>query len=443
MKMKKTLQTVAVAALAATSIVGCSSGQNGGGASAPNTTPAPAATPAPEDQTPVTIQYWHAHAEGQIEGLNFMIKEFQDKYPWITVEPVYQGAYGDLHKKLMAAVAAKEVPAVTNVEVASLPTFGEGGIFMDLGPFIQRDQLDTDDFAQGMFQAYSYEGKQYGFPLIVSANVFIYNKTMFDELGVTPPQTWDEIVPFSEKVTQKEGNNVTRYAFSVPGWDAWYAETWIRNGGGTPLTEDLKSGLDKEESLRMIRSFKEWMDKGYMHMGYGKGASADMRQMFFDGKVGMVHHTSGQVKWYVENSDFEIGVSFPPGDAKHISQIGGAGIAIMDMAKDIEKEAAWKFVQFMTSSEYNVRWADYSGYLPTRKSAINSDEGKEYFDKRPQYKAILDNIDNVVARPQYPPYPESVKYITEALGKIVLENLDVEAAFKEAAEKMNEVLEDY
>lgn len=435
MKMKKVLQTMTVAALAATSLIGCSSGKEEG--------EAPAAPPAEEDRTPVTIQYWHAHADNQMEGLNFMIKEFQEKYPWITVEPVYQGAYGDLHKKLMAAVAAKDVPAVTNVEVASLPTFGDGGIFMDLNPYIKWDKLDTEDFAQGMFKAYSYEGKQYGFPLIVSSNVFIYNKTMFDQLGVTPPQTWDEIEPFAQKVSQKEGNNVTRYAFAVPGWDVWYSETWMRNGGGTPLTEDHKSGLDQEKSLKFIKKFKEWMDKGYMQMGYGKGASADMRQMFFDGKIGMVHHTSGQLKWYIENAGFEIGVSFPPGDENHISQIGGAGIAIMDMAPDNQKEAAWKFVQFMTSSEYNIRWADYSGYLPTRKSAINSQEGKDYFDKRPQYKAILDNIDNVVARPQYPPYPEAITNLTEALGKIILENMDVEAAFKEAAQKMNEVLDDY
>ncbi|RAC12732.1 ABC transporter substrate-binding protein, partial [Burkholderia multivorans] len=33
------------------------------------------------DTTPVKIQYWHAHADAQLEGLNYMIAEFQKKYP--------------------------------------------------------------------------------------------------------------------------------------------------------------------------------------------------------------------------------------------------------------------------------------------------------------------------------------------------------------------------
>ena len=40
--------------------------------------------------------------------MNSMISAFQQKYPHIKVEAVYQGGYADLHKKLQAAVAASE-----------------------------------------------------------------------------------------------------------------------------------------------------------------------------------------------------------------------------------------------------------------------------------------------------------------------------------------------
>ncbi|GIP41398.1 ABC transporter substrate-binding protein [Paenibacillus sp. J31TS4] len=435
MYRKKAASLFAVLALTAVSTLGCSSG--GGAEEAGAVAPS-----ASEDQTPVTIQYWHAHADVQLEGLNYMLAEFKKKYPWITVEPVYQGAYADLHKKLLAAVAAKEVPAVTNVEVASIPNFGEGGIFMDLNPYIKRDKMDVNDFSQGMLKAYAYNNKQYGLPLIVSANVFIYNKTMFDKEGIKPPQTWEEIEPFAQKLTKKEGSNVSRYAFSVPGWDMWYAETWMRNGGGTPLTDDNKSGVDQPNSVKFMKKFREWMDKGYLQMGYGKGASDTMRQMFFDEKVGMVMHTSALIKWYMENAKFEIGVLFPPGDQKRISHIGGAGIAVMDMVPQNQKEAAWKFVEFMTAPDNNIKWADYTGYLPTRKSAITSAEGTEYFSKKPQYKAVFENFDNVIGRPQHPNYPAAIEVLKNAIGNILLDNKDVETEFKAAAKGMNEVLED-
>ena len=104
-------------------------------------------------------------------------------------------------------MVANDVPAVTNVEVASLPNFADSGVFSDLGPWIKRDEVKMDDFAKGMLNAYAYNGKQYGFPLIVSTSVFVYNKTMLDELGVEPPQKWDEIDDFNAKVTKRRRQN--------------------------------------------------------------------------------------------------------------------------------------------------------------------------------------------------------------------------------------------
>lgn len=437
MKLKKMLTGTAISILTATSIVGCSSGS----------TPSNDSKAAPqveEDKTPITIQYWHAHDDDQKKALEEAIQDFNKKYPWITVQPVFQGDYETLQKKLMAAVAAKEVPAVTNIEVSALPQFADSGVLTELGPYIKRDKVDTADFSQGMLKAYAFHDKQYALPLIVSTSVFVYNKTMLDNEGVKPPQTWAELESFGQKLSKKEGNEVTRYAFSVPGWSTWYYDPWIVNGGGSILTDDLKkSAMDQPDSMKFLKNFKNWKDKGYMHIGYGKGASNTMRQMFFDGKIGMVEHTSALIKWYIENAKFEIGVSFIPGDKKRISHLGGASIAVMEGAPQKQKEAAWKFAQFMTSTENNIKWAEGTGYLPTRKSAVNTDAGKAYFTKYPQYKAVIDNFDNVVGGLQHPGYAEFSGAYEKALGKVVLENADPETELKDAAKKMNDILKDY
>ncbi|MFF3923685.1 ABC transporter substrate-binding protein [Paenibacillus lactis] len=396
------------------------------------------------DTTPIKIQYWHSHAEAQLEGLNYMIGEFQKKYPHITVEPVFQGGYPDLHKKLSAAVAAGDVPAVTNVEVSSLPNFADSGVFADLGPWIKRDEVKMDDFAQGMLNAYAFNGKQYGFPLIVSTSVFVYNKTMLDELGVEPPQKWDEIEAFNAKVVKKEGDKTTRYAFSVPGWDTWYYDPWNINGGGQILTEDMSaSAVENEDSLRYLQNFYKWQNEGSMHMGFGKGASDNMRQMFLNGEIAMVQHTSAMLKMYRENADFEVGVSFLPGDKKRTSNIGGAGIVMMNGAKDLEKEAAWKFIEFMTAAEHNIKWAESVGYLPTRKSAIESEEGDQYFERWPQYRAVYEHFDEVTPRLQHPAYPEFSEVYKEVIGEMVLNKKDPVPLMQEAAKKINDILMDY
>ncbi|MEK3721123.1 ABC transporter substrate-binding protein [Paenibacillus sp. FSL H8-0034] len=435
MKLKKMTAVLSVAAMTATLLNGCSQGSE----------PAAATKPVAEDTTPITIQYWHSHAEKQMPIVNTMIEEFKKKYPYITVEQVFQGGYPDLHKKLQAAVAANSVPAVTNVEVASLPNFAEGGVFTDLTSFIKRDQIDLNDFSKGMLQAYGYNNKQYGFPLIVSSSVFIYNKTMLDKIGVKPPQTWSEIEDFNKKVTIKENGKTTRYAFSVPGWDTWYFDPWITNGGGTILTADKKKvGFDQPESWRWIENFRKWTQEGSVQMGYGPGASDNMRQMFLDQKVAMVEHSSATLKaTYLDNAKFEVGMSFLPGDKERKAHIGGAGIVIMDKAPEKQKEAAWKFVKFLTDKENNIRWADGTGYLPTHKSVINTEEGKKFFEKYPQYKVLFDNFDNIVGRPQHPAYPEFSKKYLDIVGKMLLENADPVPLLKDAVKGMNDILKDY
>lgn len=396
------------------------------------------------DTTPIKIQYWHSHADAQLDGLNRMISEFQKKYPHITVEPVFQGGYPDLHKKLSAAVAANDVPAVTNVEVASLANFADSGVFADLGPWIKRDGVNMEDFSKGMINAYAFNGKQYGFPLIVSTSVFVYNKTLLDELGVEPPQTWDEIEDYSSKAVKKEGGKTTRYAFSVPGWDTWYYDPWNINGGGAILTEDMSaSAVENEDSLRYIQNFYKWINDGTLHMGYGKGASDIMRQMFLSGEIAMVQHSSAVLKMYVDNADFEVGVSFIPGDKKRTSNIGGAGIIMMDGAEELEKEAAWKFIEFMTSAEENIKWAESVGYLPTRKSAIESEEGKQYFERWPQYRAVYEHFDEVTPRMQHPAYPEFSGEYKEVVGEMILNQKDPTPLMQEAAKKINDILADY
>lgn len=418
----------------ALSLAACASGSGGGGGAAAD----------PDDDTPVTIQYWHAHAENQMGGVNYMIEEFTKKYPHITVEPIYQGGYGDLHKKLQAAVVANDVPAVTNVEVASLPNFADSGTFADLTSWIERDKVALDDFSEGMLKAYAYNEKQYGFPLIVSASVFVYNKTLLDELGVEPPSTWDEIEDYFQKVVVKEGGQTTRYGFSVPGWDTWYYDPWTVNGGGSILNEDrTETTIASAESMRYLKNFEKWLNEGNMHMGFGTGASDNMRQMFLEGKIAIVQHSSAVIKTYLENATFEVGVAFIPGDKQRITNIGGAGIVMMEQAKADQKEAAWKFIEFMTSAEHNIKWAEKVGYLPTRKSAFNSPEGEQYFKDQPQYAAVFDHFDSVQPRLQHPAYPEFSGIYKEVIGEMILNNQDPEPLMLEAANKINEVLEEY
>ncbi|WP_307794891.1 ABC transporter substrate-binding protein [Alkalihalobacillus sp. BA299] len=391
----------------------------------------------------VKITYWHTHNETTEDGFNYMLEEFNKKYPNIEVEHVFQGNYGDLSKKITASLAAGDTPDVALIESALLPNFAESEVFEDLQPYFEKDAVDVADFSKGMLDAYKYKGTQYAVPFMVSASVFVYNQELFDEAGITPPQTWDELEEYAEKMTIKDGDTTTQYAFAVPGWSSWYYDPWIVNAGGSVLDENGNANISSEKSKKFLKKFQEWKDKGQMFLPYGKGSSGTMRQMFFDKEIAMVEHTSHLIDWYEENADFEVGVSFLPGDEKRTTMIGGAGITMLSNIPDERKEAAWKFIEFMTSSEHNIAFNDATGYIPTRKSAVASKEGQKFLEENHGYKAIIEQFDNVNPRVQHPAYGEFSSVYKNVVGKIALEGGDVDQLMEDANKEINEILADY
>ena len=60
----------------------------------------------------VAITFWHAMSERHSPPLEYLTQKFMEENPNIQVELVYQGGYGSLSQKLIAAVAAGEPPTL-------------------------------------------------------------------------------------------------------------------------------------------------------------------------------------------------------------------------------------------------------------------------------------------------------------------------------------------
>ena len=54
----------------------------------------------------------------------------------------------------------------------------------------------------------------------------------------------------------------------------------------------------------------------------------------------------------------------------------GTDLFVFSSATAEQKTAAYKLLQFLTTKENQIEWAKATGYIPVRKSAIESDEYK-------------------------------------------------------------------
>ncbi|MFP3490110.1 ABC transporter substrate-binding protein, partial [Staphylococcus sp. SIMBA_130] len=69
----------------------------------------------------------------------------------------------------------------------------------------------------------------------------------------------------------------------------------------------------------------------------------------------------------------------------------------------------------MTASEQTAYASEYTGYLPSRLSAVESDTMQELYEEKPQFKVAVDQLQYGNARPMIEGYPEVVKILIEEI----------------------------
>ena len=461
--MRRKLALALAAAMTVGAITGCSGGGStgksavGGGVTtaaaegaeegAAEGSEAAAADPANYEVTePITITWWHALEEQYTDTVEQIVNDFNNSQDLITVQAEYVGSYSDVNEALVAAHAAGSgLPAITVANTPYVAEYGAGGLTEDLTPYIEATGYDVEDFGDGMIAASQYEGKQVSLPFLISTQIMFYNKDMADEMGITMPTTWEEMDTFMQEGTVKAADGSTEtYATIIPGWDQWYFETFYLNQGVKIINDDqVTTDLDSETAVAIAAKMKEWCDNGYTYWtGTADDASSNMRNNFISGKALSVIHTTSLYDTYVDQCDFEVGMAWLPGAETKNQEIGGCVLLIPAKNDQATKNAAWQFMQYLCSKDVNMTWAEGTGYMPTRKSVLETEEGQAFLEKKPAFQAIFDNLDLINPRIQHAAWNQLTTIWKNSMAELIIEGGDVQEAMDQMAMEINDVLGD-
>ena len=124
------------------------------------------------------------------------------------------------------------------------------------------------------------------------------------------------------------------------------------------------------------------------------------------------------------------------------SEVGGSVILIPAKASQAQKNAAWVFLQFMTTPEINLYWADNTGYFPTRQSVLATDAVAEYLERKPSMKNVMEKSQWINPRNQNPAYDMVANLWRDTLAQIFVEGAPVQETLDSLAMEVTEELED-
>lgn len=391
----------------------------------------------------IQIKYWYAWGDKIGENNENLVKMFNESQDEIYVTAEYQGTYDELHAKTQAAFAAKNAPEVTQNEIASIGVFAKSGMTEDLTPFVESDDINLDDFNPGLMGNSYVDGKLYGLPYLRSTPILYMNATLLKEAGLDPagPKDWTEFEEYLTALT-KEGKTT---GMTMP-VNIWIYEAFVAQGEGKMLSDDeTKAEFNGTAGVEALEFWKKLAAKGVIKVPGGEAAGEVAKQDFANGRSAMIFSSTADLSYNLsvaEEKGFELTTAFMPANKVNGVPTGGANL-VMTAGLDEEKQkAAWEFIKWMTAKEQTIYASEYTGYLPSRLSAVDSEEMQALYKEKPQFKVAVDQLQYGHARPMAEAYPEISKILTDEMSRVMLEKeYSAQEALDAAAEKANQLLQ--
>lgn len=389
----------------------------------------------------VEIEYWQYFYEARVKAIDTLIEKFEAANPGITVKHT-TFPYADYRTKVAAAIPAGQGPDVVQLFYGWLNDYVEADLIKPLPTdMFSPDMIEKEFFP--MVQAMKKDGAYMALPTAVRSLALFYNTRLFEEAGIKgPPKTLDELIEIAKKLTKKDAaGNITQVGITT-GMNAqdhhWWREVLTRQFGGNPYVDDYKTvnyndaagaaALKWYSELETLHGVTQagFMDEGQAAFKAGRAG------MHIDGsfRIGALKSTRG-LKWGV--AELPAG---PDGLKSNYSSYWVNGIT--SKATGEKRDAALKFLAFVTSDEAMQIWLDTVGELPAKPSAALTDANKA----DPVFGPFINGL-GYAKTTIFANESGQRQVVMDAMQRILLEGQSPADAVAVAAEAEQKILNEY
>ncbi len=392
---------------------------------------------------PIELNYWYAYSGVVQETNETLIKNFNEtvgKQKGIHVTGSTQGGYSDVLQKVQAATIAGNPPNIFVLDVGVTSMMAMSGLMEPLDARVAADKLDVGDFQPSFLKSCKYSGKLYGLPFMSSNLILYMNTTLLKQAGLDPagPKTWDDLARYCKTIKEKTG----AYGLTLAS-DPWFMEVILLEAGTSILSDDEKTtNINTKASRDAVKFWRDLKDAGYIRVM----ASADSAKIMSDvtnQRAAMWFYSTAGITTFMgmgKNAGFTVNTAFMPKFANYGTSVGGSNILISSKGTKQEKDAAWEFLKWATATEQTVFTSSKTGYMPSRKSAIDSPTMKAIYAALPQFKVAIDQMAFADGRPTNPGYNEAINVVKSALDAVWVNGQNIDSVFSDAQKAIDKLL---
>ena len=391
---------------------------------------------AESSETPVTINFWHHYSAQSAENetlMNDLIPKFESENPGIKVNAVSH-EWAELHDKILVSASSQSLPDVARLDIAWLPEFQQMGVLVALDQEMPDFSEVAGTLLDSALSTANIGGSYYALPLNTNSKILFYNTAMLEAAGVEVPTTMDEWVEAVRKLSGTNANGQQIWGWNEPALSGWNICPFIWSFGGSLTDEEqtVATGyINSPETVKAVETFAMLAQEGAL-TGFNSG-DIPMTDGFGTGRYAMMLEGPWKTAELAgAYPDVAYGTAYmPAGEGGSISVLGGEDIAMFNTAN---REAAWKFMQFMTG-EYAETAMAKCGQIPVNKVALESD-----VVKNADYAPFIQAIETAKARPTVAAWSEMDNELTNAMTAVVNGEKTAQEAMDELAVVFDELL---
>ncbi|MGI9862861.1 ABC transporter substrate-binding protein [Moorella naiadis] len=386
------------------------------------------------------IKFWHSLGGQNEKVIQSLIADFNTSHKDIHVEGLYIPP-AERIPKILSAIAAGSPPDVATLSPQEMSSVVSSGALAPVDKLAKPGQFVKEDFYPGPLHAVTYNNKIYGVPISVGDVCLYINRDLFKAAGLDPdkpPQTWNELLEYASKLTKPEKN---QWGILLPTNPVlWTTEIWsafIRQAGGQFL-DDEKS-LATFNSEAGVKALQLWVDltQKYKAAPLIPIENQPMMEQFQTGKYAMAINYPQWIE-AAKAYSFPVSTAPLPKEKKYATTLGGWDLVIFNASK--QKEAAWSFVEWLSSPENAVKWNIGMGSLPTSKKTMELPQYQEYVKKNPLVNAFVVSEPYSEVNSRHPKYNRAALVVAQAIQAAIYGKEPAKVALDNAAKEVNDLL---
>jgi multiple sugar transport system substrate-binding protein len=388
-----------------------------------------------QDQVEIKLAHPTVNAEWD-KNLESLVNQFMEATPGIKVTVEHRPAdqYWD---KLQTEFAGGQAPDVSSINMDWTVPGASRGMFVDLKPLYERDQVDLSDLWYNMEPEWGYEGGMYGGILYAGGQNFYVNKTILEAGGLTMPTaewTWDDLLEAGKALTKADAG---QYGIHMaPASPPYWSTSFIHGAGGTVLNETRdQCTLDSPEAMAGL----QWVvDLIHTHKVMPTPASIEGQDNpFIAGKVGF-YFGGGWDEGTIRTAGFDwdfAPMPLHPETGKKSVQLGSNAWSLLSTSGN--QDEAWELIKYISGPEGAKAMMTYG--TPGYTSVV---ESKEFLEIHAPQDISIPVADFKDVGHDYYPTPDAGEWwaaVDDEFGPMWSGEDTVENTVKRTVERVNEI----